>query len=553
MTLFLRALPIKEISLLSCLLLGACGGGSDGGDDDDDNGGALAACGATFIGNGSATTITVSGRITYADVPTSAFFNGLQYSLEQALPVRGATVEACNSNGIFASTTTTTDGEYNFNVPAGTTLRVRVRAQLVQTGSPSWDVRVVDNTNNKSLYVLTGGLADTGDASQRRDLHAPSGWTGAAYTQTRSAGPFAILDTIYQSMQTVIGADSTANFPALLVNWSVNNQPAAGNENNGEISTSFYRSSTTEIFVLGEENSDTDEYDDHVVAHEWGHYFQDVFSRDDSIGGPHSLNDRLDIRIAFSEGWGNALAAITTGRPVYRDTEAAGQALGFGFSVENNNVVSTRRGWFSEDSAQSIIYDIFDSNDDGADTVSLGFEALYEALTSTEFTGFDSPLSIYLLADRVRANNPGSNITGLLAGQNIFGTDAFGTNETTLAAELPVINTINNGQTINVCSHDDNGVFNKLGNRRFFRVTLNAQGSYRFSAVRTSGLANADPDITLYRDGSLLRSARSQVSNSETFVITLNPGSYWFEVFQYTNITGQQAGDVCFDVSVSDS
>ena len=61
-----------------------------------------------------------------------------------------------------------------------------------------------------------------------------------------------------------------------------------------------------------ERNEDSDEYDRHIIIHEWGHYFEDKLSRADSIGGPHGLSDRLDFRVAFGEGWGNAISAIIT-------------------------------------------------------------------------------------------------------------------------------------------------------------------------------------------------------------------------------------------------
>jgi hypothetical protein len=40
------------------------------------------------------------------------------------------------------------------------------------------------------------------------------------------------------------------------------------------------------LFIYGDEDLDTDEYDDHVL-HEWGHHYEDKFSRSDSIGGEH--------------------------------------------------------------------------------------------------------------------------------------------------------------------------------------------------------------------------------------------------------------------------
>jgi len=32
------------------------------------------------------------------------------------------------------------------------------------------------------------------------------------------------------------------------------------------------------LYILGDANSDTDEFDDHVIIHDWGHYFEDKFS-----------------------------------------------------------------------------------------------------------------------------------------------------------------------------------------------------------------------------------------------------------------------------------
>ena len=64
--------------------------------------------------------------------------------------------------------------------------------------------------------------------------------------------------------------------------------------------------------VLGEEDVDTDEYDRDILAHEWAHYFEDRVARTDSIAGGHSPADLLDLRVAFSEGWGNSFAAMAT-------------------------------------------------------------------------------------------------------------------------------------------------------------------------------------------------------------------------------------------------
>ncbi len=127
------------------------------------------------------------------------------------------------------------------------------------------------------------------------------------------AAPFAILDSIYQAMKKVRDADSSAVFPKLKANWSIYNVPAGtGSEyelRSGLIGTTHFDGDGN-LYILGDADSDTDEYDDHVIIHEWGHYFEQSFSRADSIGGPHGSGDRLDIRVAFGEGWENAFSAI---------------------------------------------------------------------------------------------------------------------------------------------------------------------------------------------------------------------------------------------------
>ena len=93
----------------------------------------------------------------------------------------------------------------------------------------------------------------------------------------------------------------------------------------GEIGSSRY-SAGTGIFLVGAADQDTDEYDRHVIAHEFGHYLEHRFSRSDSFGGPHALTDQLDLRVAFGEAWGSAFAGMVTGQPVYVDAHQRGSS-----------------------------------------------------------------------------------------------------------------------------------------------------------------------------------------------------------------------------------
>ena len=288
---------------------------------------ALAGCGGSGSDAAPAPVpgaVTVSGQVTFDKVPAVAG-QGLVYAQTVAVPARGVTVELLQANTVTASTTTDAAGHYSFgNVEQSTDVSLRVRAEMLRVGSPSWNFRVVDNVNGEALYTLAGAVFNTGNANVTRNLHAASGWTGNAYTQTRSAAPFAILDVVYDAVQLVLSATPSTAFPALRFHWSPSNVPVEGTAP-GEIGTSRFIAGRG-ILLLGAADQDTDEYDRHVVAHELGHYLEHRFSRSDSVGGPHALTDHLDMRVAFSEAWSSVFSAMATGESVYVDTHGARQA-----------------------------------------------------------------------------------------------------------------------------------------------------------------------------------------------------------------------------------
>jgi hypothetical protein len=121
---------------------------------------------------------------------------------------------------------------------------------------------------------------DSGMIDQTVDLTAPTGWDGAAYTNPRVAAPFAVLDAIYNGILLVLAEDPNANFAPLDVFWSPANSTTIGSGtfdervDSGELGTSFY--SGDRLFLLGMDGDDAEEFDDHVIVHEWGHYFKSL-------------------------------------------------------------------------------------------------------------------------------------------------------------------------------------------------------------------------------------------------------------------------------------
>jgi len=537
------------------VLLVGCGGSASNNSASPQNSGSLTP--APPPTNGS---VQVTGKVTYDRVPHTSS-SGLDYANTIEQPIRGAVIEAVTDSGtVLASSVLDESGSYVFTVDANTEFRVQIKSQLLSDNTAKWNFSVTDNTQGNQLYALQGSLANSGtNDHQTRDLHAPHGWTGQSYGAPRAAAPFAILDSVYLAAQTFSEIDPNIDFPELEICWSSSNKTLIGDKALGQIGTSAYFPDIEggTIYLLGEEGRDTDEYDPHVILHEWGHYFEHRLSRTDSIGGLHSLNDRLDLRVAFSEAWGNALSAILTGESVYRDRSGSNQASGFSFDLETGPVINP--GWFSQASIGSILYDIFDDRSDGADRLSAGLAPLYAVMRSDTYK--DAPVfaTIFSLADGMQTAFPENTmaLTDLLDAQSIFGEGANGNGEINngaIRSALPVYKEIRlNGAETEICSVDDAGLHNKLGNREFVFLNLEWNTDITLSLVKTSGDKNRDPDLKIWQGNQLVHTAASSVQGQESFQGQLSAGDYVIEAFDFFNINGagSKRGDGCYNVSVT--
>lgn len=509
--------------------------------------------GCSSGGSGSATCalgsggdVVISGQVTYDRIHHNAD-GGLDYNNITREPVRGARVEAvCNS--VVTSASTDAAGNYSLSLPANTrNAFIRVKAQMLKTGTPSWNYTVVDNSQNQAVYSMTGSNFDSGTADSTRNLHAVSGWTGSSYSETRVAAPFAILDSVYDAHQTVLNQEPNAAFPALKLNWHSENTDGTYYDGN-------------DIYVLGKVNNDTDEYDYHVIIHEWGHYFQHHFSRDDSVGGFHGGGDILDIRVAFSEGFGNAFSAIASGNSNYADSLGFGQngTNSFTFDLEDNGCVND--GWYSECSVQSIFYDLYDDAVDGVDNINLGFTPLYSVLRY-DMPNFSAFTSLFSLIKPLKDNTgQGALIDPLLTFQSIsafsdeYGTGTNDAGYTGSTAVTPVY-TDASALPSSVCSTGENQGYNGLGVYRFIKI-VGTGSRVTFEAVRNSGVSPSDPDLELFLKGRRLATAWSVTADSETLAYDLVAGeTYILQVNEdtYFNISYTPDGDdtTCFDITQS--
>ena len=523
----------------------------------------------------------IMGKVTFDLVPMVAEPRvKLDYGAIEVRPVRGATVRLRRGNSVIDTAFTDHEGMFSILASKAGEVHLRVRAEIREDES-NWDVRVLDNTRNDALYTMDGApfLASTTTPVQK--LHAASGWTGDEYAQPRVAAPFAILDVLYDAIELVRSADPDASFEPIEVLWSSNNINARGADGRADYSTGRAGGAhflaplpqygmPAAIYLLGDEDMDTDEYDRTLIAHEWGHYFEVNFSRSDTLAGGHGPGDQLDMRVAFSEGLATALEAMIIDRPYYGATYGTRQGNGWIWDVENINQRRRRSGWFSEASIQESLYDLFDPAND--DQLHLGFAPLYEVLVN-DIPDTPAMVSIFPFIHglKSRETEQVSGIDGLLASNLISEVvDDYGTGETNSGHPaspdvLPVYSDlVVNGEPVNVCSivdfHGSGGsVYNKLGVRQYLKLKLSS-GDYSLSATptETPESASSSPQLCLYRLGRLVRDTASFGSPGagrncrESLSLRLDAGDYVLEVTDPANHRNrEQRGRRCFDVQIT--
>jgi hypothetical protein len=301
--------------------------------------------------------------------------------------------------------TLTTDrwGCFSEVVTAGADARVRVNAST-PVGSAPVPMMVMDNGTDLTVYAVETGsfFIPPQSVLQVNVLALAGGSLGVA-------GAFNILAVCNHAARRVV--DTLAvTLPALYAFWEPGNAAV--------ISTSSYfwidigSGPVPAIQILGgilwaEEYTDTDEFDDTLITHEFGHFVQSAVSTDGSPGGQHG-GERLVPNLAFSEGFADWFGCATTGETVYRDTAGRGD---WGFIQVEFPCESVDwqfplvKGIGSESTVLELLWDLYDgvleAPDTDGDGLSLGYAPLLESLAGFD-PAFDYP-SLYTLLDQLVA------------------------------------------------------------------------------------------------------------------------------------------------------
>jgi PKD repeat protein len=537
--------------------------------------------------------VAVNGTISFERVPFSNVLgDGLDYNRTFTAPAREVEVSLIRASdgAVLQTGVTNTLGQYSLAAPLNTNVFVRARALSRPSAAQAatWNLRVLDNTSANALYVLDGSAFYSCVVNQTRNLTATTGWGGGlsgVYSGPRAAAPFAVLDTLYAATQFVITqGDAGVQFPALAAYWSEDNVPADGDFALGQIGTTSYvpagQDVPSGIYVLGDAGNDTDEFDQHVVAHEFQHYIEDAVSRSDTIGGPHSLDERLDMRVAFSEGFANAFSGMVLDEPVYRDSFGSSQGDDFYFDMESR--VTPAPGWYSEDSVQSIAWDLYDEAND--DAVAVGYAPMYSVFTDELRTGVPlTSLFAFNTALKTRPGIPVAQVNSLVEAQGVPGTslgivsttmNAYATTETHSGVSatsadlvLPVYTPLTLPGTTRLCASSSietadgtlTGTYNKLGNRRFVRFSLPAATALNIvvscpsSDASCLGSPTPDPDFVLTQAATRVYAESATPRVEQLANYNAAAGDYVLEVYEYSHVDfGETSprGRTCLTVDI---
>ncbi len=241
----------------------------------------------------------------------------------------------------------------------------------------------------------------------------------------------------------------------------------------------FYDVGLNSIYLLGVTggNTDPDEFDDDVILHEFGHLAIEAFSKDHSAGGAHSIQSKIDLRLAWSEGAATWVSCAIRGDSTYVDS--TGSLTGsktLANSYDNAAPSSLSKEAGNEVAVTYVLLNAATENSDKTviDVLS-GFKTLPSSL-SNEHISMDTFHDLWT----------GNDLTAYYKDRDMsFQTDS----ESSFSASSP--------SPITAKKSYSNLTFFPSGNGDHFSFTAEAGASYSFETSNTKN--GALTQIDLYR------------------------------------------------------
>jgi hypothetical protein len=343
-----------------------------------------------------ASAATVAGSVLYEKIP--ATLSGLDIANPQQTPVAGVRVDLRNAQDvgtIVAQGTTDEQGGYRFEVPDSLTSEL-----ILVIWAVSGKIVVGNPANNQIWYVTSPAFSP----SRPPRLVIPD--------RNRLSGPFNILAAIRRANRALrqVEPELPLDDIQMTIFWAPRNYRV----------TSFFDVANNLAYILGDRGEDSDEFDDSVIIHEYAHYLARRFSRDDSPLGEHYFGERLDPRLAWSEGFANFFAQAVLGHPRYIDTMGPDGGDVLVLDLDRDVAEGDTPGYWSEDTVGSVLWDLYADAGTGSGSIGLGLAPIWRVLRDY----FPRQVFPYLitLADGLIQQDPSRQdaVTALLARRGIL-------------------------------------------------------------------------------------------------------------------------------------
>jgi hypothetical protein len=425
------------------------------------------------------------------------------------MPVIGARVELVSTPVEKVVGTTFTDGkgayQIPWNLPSASNVYVRVAAV-------SNHVEIHNNQND--VHDLRAVPFPVSNRDVQLDLLAKD--------SENRAGAFNILETIRLADEFLQKAEPAIKFPPIKVSWTPGNNPGT-----------FFTHRDNQAFINGDRNVDSDEFDDGVIIHEYGHFVMAVFARDDSPGGSHGQGDVLDPRLAWSEGWANFFSCAVLNDSRYVDT---GRRNGNEVALVTFDLDASAQGakndYWNEDAVGTTLWHIFDNRPPrpGDRHLGLGFKPLWEVVRGPFKARREATLIDF--CDLLVARNPtlAKPVTDVLAARNIIYQPGK-----IPPVDNPFVRPLvfgkNSEGTVDSLSHPQYLEFDASA---FYSFTLLAKAKVKLYMKITASKTPtaADLDLFLLDENDVVgwSNATNGVGGTETIEHELAPGTYYAEV-----------------------
>lgn len=313
---------------------------------------------------------TVVGTVRFEDLLPSR--NG--YAPGTWLPARHIRVEAVRGfdEAVAAAGVTDAEGRFSLDLTLDVPPEVRIRAVTeAAPPAPAVALRLTADPESPPIAV----------ASAPFQLGADGASVDVLATHDGVGGAFNALDVALRAL-TLVEESLGAPADALALAWTPGGADLCGTCYLGDLG----------VLALSGTIADDDSYDDAVIAHEVGHHFELHHGVADSPGGYHD-GRRTDPRLAWSEGFANAFAAVVLDDPMYVDVAALGATLVIDLeSVSHEHSYGTSdgtvNGAVSEDLVAAVLWDLYDAGPEPQDPAS----SPPDALLRTSIEWFHGPV-----------------------------------------------------------------------------------------------------------------------------------------------------------------